>query len=293
MNYFDFHIGDYLKDTAHLSLLEHGIYTRVLLVYYTREGPIPEAEAGRLIGARTREERAALASVLTEFFLLQGSSYVQARAEREIERYRLKQAKAKASADARWSGQRSQKMADANASPDDDARAMRTHSEGNAPHARSTHQTPDPVTKPSEEISSLRDSSAARLPTCPHAEIVRHFHETLPSLPRIKMLDSKSRKANLTTFWRWVLTSTKTDGARRATSAAEALTWIRGYFERAATNDFLMGRTSRSEAHASWRCTLDFLLTERGRIQVIERTGEATQAAGPSSYETPHRTSPL
>jgi uncharacterized protein YdaU (DUF1376 family) len=30
VNYYERHIGDYLKDTAHLSLLEHGIYTRLL-----------------------------------------------------------------------------------------------------------------------------------------------------------------------------------------------------------------------------------------------------------------------
>lgn len=123
-----------------------------------------------------------------------------------------------------------------------------------------------------KEISSLRDSSSARLPTCPHAEIVRLFHEALPSLPAIKLLDAKGRKTKLTEFWKWVLTSTKTDGKRRATTALEAYTWIREYFERAAQNDFIMGRTQRSPEHAGWRCSLDYLLSERGRIQVIEKT---------------------
>ena len=42
MNYYKRHIGDYLKDTAHLSLLEHGVYARLLDVYYTRETAIPD-----------------------------------------------------------------------------------------------------------------------------------------------------------------------------------------------------------------------------------------------------------
>lgn len=87
MNYYERHIGDYLKDTAHLSLLEHGVYTRLLDVYYTREAPLPAADVARLIGARTREEKAALQVVLAEFFQLDGDAYRQPRADREIARF--------------------------------------------------------------------------------------------------------------------------------------------------------------------------------------------------------------
>lgn len=88
MNYIERHIGDYLKDTAHLSLLEHGVYARLMDVYYVRETGIPEADAARLIGARTKDEKEALANVLAEFFTLQDGIYRQARCDREIERYR-------------------------------------------------------------------------------------------------------------------------------------------------------------------------------------------------------------
>ena len=139
MNYYERHIGDYLKDTAHLSLLEHGVYTRLLDVYYTREGPVPAREVARLIGARSREEREALAVVLAEFFEHQQADdcFHQKRADAEIERFQDKQRKAKASADKRWNALRAQSEGNANASPD----AMRTHSEGNAPRARP--QSPD------------------------------------------------------------------------------------------------------------------------------------------------------
>jgi uncharacterized protein YdaU (DUF1376 family) len=92
LNYYERHIGDYLKDTSHLSLLEHGIYGRLLDVYYTREGAIPDAQAARLIGARSKEEREALSAVLAEFFTLTEGHWHQARCDIEVEAYQAKQA---------------------------------------------------------------------------------------------------------------------------------------------------------------------------------------------------------
>ena len=147
MNYYERHIGDYLKDTAHLSLLEHGVYTRLMDVYYTREGGIPAADAARLVGARSKDERDALAAVLREFFNLRDGMHMQDRCDREIQRFHGKQAKAKASADARWNALRSQSERNANASDEHEEQAMRTQCEGNAPRARpqspdTKHQTP-------------------------------------------------------------------------------------------------------------------------------------------------------
>lgn len=84
VNYYRRHIGDYLRDTSHLSLLEHGVYTRLLDIYYTRESAIPADQAARLIGARTKEEREAVERVLEEFFARDGDLWVQQRCEREI-----------------------------------------------------------------------------------------------------------------------------------------------------------------------------------------------------------------
>jgi uncharacterized protein YdaU (DUF1376 family) len=88
LNYYERHIGDYLKDTAHLSLLEHGVYGRLLDVYYTRESPIPSDQAARLVGARSKEERVALDAVLAEFFVLEGDAYRQSRCDRDIAEFK-------------------------------------------------------------------------------------------------------------------------------------------------------------------------------------------------------------
>jgi len=159
LNYYERHIGDYLKDTAHLSLLEHGVYGRLLDVYYTREAALPDAQVARLIGARSKDEIAAMRAVLAEFFVQEeGGDWIQMRCEREIERFKDKQAKAKRSADARWSASKAHSEGNANASPD----AMRTHSEGNAPRARP--QTPDTSLVPKVQTDRGAAKRGTRLP---------------------------------------------------------------------------------------------------------------------------------
>lgn len=87
MNYYERHIGDYIKKTAHLSLLEHGVYTRLLDVYYDRENGIPDDKAARLVGARTEPETQALQVVLQEFFELRNGTWFNSRCDEEISAY--------------------------------------------------------------------------------------------------------------------------------------------------------------------------------------------------------------
>jgi uncharacterized protein YdaU (DUF1376 family) len=144
LNYYERHIGDYLKDTAHLSLMEHGVYSRLLDVYYTREDGIPQGDSHRLVGARSRDERAAVDTVLREYFRLADGVWRQERCDREIARYLEKQAKARAAAEASWSESGRNARASAKQTTNADAKPMRTHSEGNATRAPvPSLQTPD------------------------------------------------------------------------------------------------------------------------------------------------------
>lgn len=266
MNYYERHIGDYLKDTAHLSLLEHGVYTRLLDVYYTRESAIPEKDVARLVGARSKDEKAALAAVLEEFFQTDGTSWAQDRCQREILRYQDKQAKAKRSAEARWNPVLPPSDGNADAYPSGDASGMRSHSEGNA------HQTPDTRHQkpliPEEPNGSL---SPAKLPTCPTQAVIDLYHQVLPNLPKVRLINPTRTKA-IASLWKFVLTTNTPEGLPRATSAAEAMGWIRQYFERASANDFLMGRGQKSGEHAGWECDIDFLMSQKGMKHVIEKT---------------------
>ncbi len=115
---------------------------------------------------------------------------------------------------------------------------------------------------------------ADALPRCDTQSVVDLYHDTLPELPRVRLMTDGRRKA-ISAFWRFVLTSKKSDGSPRATNADEAMGWIGGYFTRARDNDFLMGRGHKAPGHEGWQCDFDFLLTEKGKKHVIEKTKEA------------------
>lgn len=90
MNYYERHLGDYARDTAHLSILEHGVYTLLLDRYYATEQPIPADQAHRVARARSREEKAAVDAVLSEFFVLEDGAYRNHRGDEEIEKARAR-----------------------------------------------------------------------------------------------------------------------------------------------------------------------------------------------------------
>lgn len=121
--------------------------------------------------------------------------------------------------------------------------------------------------------SSRRRPVAVDVPPCPQDQIVALYHDRLPELPRVKLTTDKRQKA-ARDFWRWVFTAKRADGQPRATGANEAMEWIADYFDHASGNDFLMGRKP-SRGHEAWRADFDFLLSERGRKHVIERTAKA------------------
>jgi len=174
VNYYEHHIGDFAEATAHLSFVEDAAYSRLIRKYYAQEKPLPAdiKAVQRLVGARSKEEREAVESVLSEFFDLQTDGWHQARCDAEIARYQDKQAKAKRSAQARWNAKPTHSEGNANASPD----AMRTHSEGNALQTPDTrHQSPDPNTHtPSISPDAVRVHADPPVPT--KAEPTRAGH---------------------------------------------------------------------------------------------------------------------
>lgn len=92
MRHFAHNIGDYAAATAHLTFLEDAAYHRLLRRYYQDEKPLPAdvAECQRLVGARTRDEKMAVAQVLKEFFVCGDDGFHQARADKEIASFHQK-----------------------------------------------------------------------------------------------------------------------------------------------------------------------------------------------------------
>lgn len=70
MHHYPFHLGDYIRATAHLSIEEDCAYRRLLDLYYETEAPIPNET--QLVSRRLRmgSQQAVIESILREFFIL-------------------------------------------------------------------------------------------------------------------------------------------------------------------------------------------------------------------------------
>lgn len=80
--------GDYLRDTQHLSMLEHGAYLKLLMYCWDQKGPAPHDER-KLMGicnARSKEEIGAMQSVLMEYFVRMDDGWHNVRLTKELQK---------------------------------------------------------------------------------------------------------------------------------------------------------------------------------------------------------------
>ncbi len=87
MNYYERHLGDYAKDTAHLTMIEHGAYTLLLDRYYSDESGIAAEDVYRVTRARTAAEKRAVDAALREFFIFCDGVWTHRRVEAEIKKF--------------------------------------------------------------------------------------------------------------------------------------------------------------------------------------------------------------
>jgi uncharacterized protein YdaU (DUF1376 family) len=91
INYYQRHIGDYMRDTGHLSMTEHGAYTLLLDKYYATKKPIPNnADLHKSLRAKSKEEKSAIDYVLNNFFTLKKNCWTNKRADQELKKMRDK-----------------------------------------------------------------------------------------------------------------------------------------------------------------------------------------------------------
>lgn len=85
MNFFKLYIGDYQRDTAHLSVTEHGAYLLMLQHYYATEKPLPVGKAlHRMLRAQDKAERDAIDAIVAQFWTETPDGLVNERADVEI-----------------------------------------------------------------------------------------------------------------------------------------------------------------------------------------------------------------
>lgn len=86
MNWYKRYLGDYMSKTAHLSLMEQGAYNVLLDHCYSTEKSLPadHEHCYRIARAFTKDERAAVDTVLQQFFRLTEDGYINGRVKKEL-----------------------------------------------------------------------------------------------------------------------------------------------------------------------------------------------------------------
>jgi uncharacterized protein YdaU (DUF1376 family) len=232
-------------------------------MYYDTEKPIPADT--QWVARRIRIAVDVVNLVLSDFFTKTEDGWRSSRCDREIASYHAKAETARANG--KKGGRKK-----TNQEPTGNPAGSKPEPNGNQDPAGSQANQelePEPTIEPNGSVDKVD-----RLPVCNRQAVVDLYHEILPELPQVRVMND-SRGKVISSRWKWILTSKKSDGTRRAETAEEALTWLRQFFELAKQNDFLMGRSFRSQGHQSWQADIDFLMTDRGLKQVVEKTGGA------------------
>lgn len=245
MHYYSHNIGDYRKDTGHLSLLEHGVYRQLLDTCYLSEKPLnlDHAELMRTHCARTADEMRAVETVLKDFFVSTPEGYIHKRCDIEIEAFHSKSDSARESAKARWARVRAEK----------EAEAMRTHSEGNANHKPLTINQ-----EPEDQNPLPPDGDDSKGKKVSYSTIQSAYNEICsPTLPACLAMN-EARKKQIRAMAGIVF-----DGAKPFTMGIEV--W-RQYFTDCLTNDHWCGKSE-----GGWRADFDFVTKPKNAIKLMER----------------------
>lgn len=221
MNFFSWHIGDYLTRTVHLNWEEDMAYRRMLELYYSTERPLPadKGEIARLIRAECGRHKKAIENILSEFFVLTDRGYENVRCNEEIEKFKSKSSKASQSARMRW---------DNREHSDGNADAMRSHSEGNATNTNTSTSTNSGVVYGEADLEkSLREAAGWQSNPAPNLFLTGPIQSMIEAgadlemdiLPTIKALSGKCRTPN----WNYFIPAIRAALAKRL-DAAKPLT---------------------------------------------------------------------
>lgn len=85
--WFPFYVGDYLRDTRHLTTEQHGAYLLLLMDCWSKRGPLPDNDAAlaMIVGLPMRAWRR-LRPAIAPFFTIADGQWTSPRMMKEIER---------------------------------------------------------------------------------------------------------------------------------------------------------------------------------------------------------------
>jgi uncharacterized protein YdaU (DUF1376 family) len=206
---------------------------------YFHEEPLPKdvKQIAKLI--RMRDECERIADVLQEFFIDEEEGYFHSKVNAEIDRYRTKSEKAKASAKARWDRKTLK-----NKVLGSDANALRTDCEGNAKEELRT--------KKEERVNTKREAIPYQLIADAYQKYYSDPTGNAGLVP-VKQWSTK-RKGAIKKLWNL---DSNSELEKNQTNNIEH--WER-YFDYCSSIGFFQGDAARSDDHANWKASFDFLI---------------------------------
>jgi uncharacterized protein YdaU (DUF1376 family) len=248
MHYYRHHIGDFLKDTGHLSNDQMGVYLRMLWRYYLDEKPLKDECESIAFAMRSDEKTVNL--ILRHFFVLQDGGWRHNRCDKEIADYHAKKEKAANSANARWN----------------DANAMRTHTERNAdaPVLDANHK-PITNTHKNTDIFPPDGGLEVKIPDCNHQAVIDLYHQQLPTLRRVEVWNA-ARQGYLRQRWREVAAEL---GKDKPISASAVLDWFNDFFGHIQKSRFLVGKVNSKDGRA-FTADLEWILKPSNFAKIVE-----------------------
>jgi len=248
MHYYRHHIGDFLKDTGHLSNDQMGIYLRMLWKYYLDEKPLLDDCESIAFAMRSDEKTVRL--ILRHFFVLQDDGWRHNRCDKEIADFHSKKEKAVNSANARWNG----------------GNGVRTHTERNADASViDANQEPITTNQVNTDICPPSGEPDDKFPKCDHQAVIDLYHKHLPTLRRVEVWNS-SRAAYLRQRWREVAEDLSKSNAIQA---SDILTWWSEFFDHVGKSKFLTGRVNSKDGRA-FTADLEWILKASNFAKIIE-----------------------
>jgi len=255
MNYYQHHIGDFIKVTARLSDSQTMAYLRLLWVYYDTEKPLPNDSKLLAFQLGTTEE--VVEMLLTTFFVKHEDGWHQTRCDKEIQEYQAfkekKIAAGKASAEKKGYSRSTPVQQPFNTCSTDVQLTTNHYPLSN-----------DSLTFSKEKVVEDKPSTPLKIIDCPHEKILDLWQEVLPEMPQhLRSQWNAARQQALRVRWKAIWTS------EDMASEEEALDYWRRLFQFIRQSKFLMGKVSVKDRPA-FQITLEWLIKPANWSKVVE-----------------------
>lgn len=183
MNYYQHHIGDFIKATARLTDSQAMTYLRLIWVYYDGEKPLPDDLDA--IAFKVGGEPKDIGLILKSFFQLQDDGWHQLRCDREILDYHAMIEKRKKAGVISGEKRRS--------------KTFKEHQLNKCSTSEELTNNQYPISN-NQSLNGANAPAATTLPPCPQEDLIGLYKKHLPHLTQPRIWDG-SRAASLRQRW--------------------------------------------------------------------------------------------